>query len=271
MMKLTTFLTFTTLFTFIACNTSENEPDENSKSETVESLDSTTQTANVNPHLLSVAKWDSLSFEGDYFIINFKGVSTETEAIEVVDSLLPTFPDAGYLWIPDFASLSGKELFVVFLDQSKYKFSILETLQNNKIEHPGIYAVNVNQTTDRWVAYSPIDIRINGEKQKMILTYATPEDSEEYANEGGEDWGWFVNDVGEYFRQNHPEVQMESVFYSGLLPAEIEALEDELDLEGFCYIFTDGKNKMVVGHDMPDFVISEACIFFGFEEPDFGY
>ena len=139
---------------------------------------------------LANEKWDSLSYEyiqgqdKEYYILSYAGVETEKEAISMVDSLKPNFKNAGYLWIPDFESLSGKEMFAVFLDQSPYKSSVMTSLQENKKDVPGIYMVRVNHSEDRWEAYSPIDIRINKERQKMIWTYATPEDQDEYAEEG---------------------------------------------------------------------------------------
>lgn len=227
----------------------------------------------VHPGFLSVTKRDSLcGNDYNYYVVSYAGVAKEEDAIQLVDSLLPSFPNAGYLWIPDFASLSGKEMFAVFLDQGKYPSYILEeTVQKYKQKIPGIYVVRVDHNSERWVAYSPLDIRINNEKQRMILIYATPEDEDEYAEQGGEDWGWFVNDVGEYFADHHPEIIFESVYYSGLLPEEIKMLEDAVEPEGFGYILVDGKEMSFIGHDMPGSVISSACEFFGFQAPDSDY
>lgn len=271
-----TYLLLLAVIAFTACSennsTSDNHISENSNSD--KDSVSTEIVKEPKEYFLSKVNWDSIaSTEKLCYVLNYAGTSTEEEAIQKVDSLLPNFPNAGYLWIPDFSSLSGKEMFAVFLDKSPYRYSIMENMQNWKQDNPGIYLVKVDQSNERWVAYSPIDIRINGEKLKMILTYAEPEEVESYYEEGGEDWGWFVNDVGEFFADNHPEVMMESVFNSGLLDSEIQSIENELgdELEGFCYIFVDGKKKMVVGHDFSQSVISQACDFFGYELPDFGY
>ena len=247
-----------------------NSSDEESDSDTTET-DSVATEVLENENFLSVEKWDSTAwdFNGskEYYIISYAGLADEAEAIAMVDSLKPDYPNAGYLWIPDFASLSGKELYAIFLDQSAYKFSIMESYQKQKKANKGTYLVRVNQSEERWEAYSPIDIRINGERQKMILTYSTPEDEESYAEEGGEDWGWFVNDVSTYFADNHPEIIFGSVYGDGLLDEEIESIESEMELEGagFGYIFMDGKEKGWAGHDMPEGVISQACEFFGFD------
>lgn len=259
------------LLTLISCENAAEKVENNPEITT--NLTQDTEVVAENPAFLSLEKWDALKNQetDEYYIVNYAGAETEKEAIDMVDSLAQRFPEAGYLWIPDFASLSGKALYAIFLYQGKYDFSALEFLQKNKNDIDGLYAVRVDQSKERWVAYSPINIRVNGEKSKMILTYATPEDEEAYANEGGEDWGWFVYDVTTYFNEHHPEVLFESVYYSGLLPEEIESLEKELELDGFCYIFLDGKNKYVAGHDLPESVITSACEFFGFAEPDFGY
>lgn len=259
------------LLALIGCENAAEETENNT--EIISNLTQDTVAVAENPNFLSLEKWEALKNQetDEYYIVNYAGAATEEKAIDIVDSLIQYFPEAGYLWIPDFVSLSGKELYAVFLYQDKYDFSVLEFLQKNKNDIDGLYVVRVDQSTERWVAYSPIDIRVNGEKSKMILTYATPEDEEAYFNEGGEDWGWFVHDVTTYFNEHHPEVLFESVYYSDLLPEEIESLEEELELEGFCYIFLDGKNQYVTGHDLPESVITNACEFFGFAEPDFGY
>lgn len=150
----------------------------------------------------------------------------------------------------------------------------MESYQAQKSKNKGTYLVRVNQDKERWEAYSPIDIRINGERQKMILTYAKPEDEEEYANEGGEDWGWFVNDVGQYFTDHHPEIEMGNVYGSGLLPEEIEKIENKLELgddPGFGYVFLNGSKMGWASHDMSQSIISDACEFLGFPDPDLGY
>lgn len=270
-MKLLPYLT-ATLLLMAACNNAETTPDETTTNEQETDV-STPEVVEENEAFLSVTKWDTLKYEDtdEYYIISYAGTETEENAIAMIDSLQASFPNAGYLWIPDFKSLSGKELYAIFLDQSKYEWEIMESLQKLKSDNEGIYLVRLNQSEERWVAYSPIDIRINGEKQKMILTYATPEDEEAYFAEGGEDWGWFVHDVTTYFNDNHPEILFESVFYSGLLPAEIEKLEEKVQPEGFCYIFIDGSEYGITGHDLPDGVIYNACEFFGFEAPEYGY
>ncbi|CAG5087220.1 hypothetical protein CRYO30217_03420 [Parvicella tangerina] len=99
----------------------------------------------------------------------------------------------------------------------------------------------------------------------MILIYAKPEDEEIYAEEGGEDWGWFVNDVSEYFTNNHPQVLFANVYHDGLTDKEIKQIEDELQPEGFGYVFIDGNKKGWAGHDMPGSVIRSAEEFFGLE------
>ncbi len=271
-MKLPILLTVLAASLLVACTEATGEEVTNETSPSTSSMQGDSSIGlETHPAFLSSIRWDTINDEGDYYILNYAGTPSEEEAVALVDSLIPSFPNAGYLWIPDFASLSGKELFAVFLDQNKYKYGIMESLQAHKTDMEGIYVVNVSQDSERWVAYSPIDIRINGEKAKMILTYATPEEEEAYFNDGGEDWMWFVSDVQTYFNENHPEILFESVYYCDLLPEEIEQLEQELDLEGFCYIFTDGKNKAVMGHDLSDFVIAEACEFYGFEAPDYGH
>lgn len=257
----------------ISCGSSEQD----SSTDISENVETNTPEDLVNENFLSVEKWDSLAYEYEgnksYYIINYAGHEDEESAIAMVDSLKPNFPNAGYLWIPDFASLSGKEMYAVFLDQTTDELEIMDNFNALRKDNKGTYVVRVNQDEERWEAYSPIDIRVDGKKQKMILIYARPEDEEKYAKEGGVDWEWFVADVGSYFGGHHPEILFASVFGSNFLENEIKKIEDQLDLgedPGFGYVFMDGEKLGWAENDMPKNVISQACDFFGLPEPDSG-
>lgn len=255
-----------------SCQFSEAQADEEIiQADTEEELD-TKEVQVDNESFLSLTKWNTLiGEEEEYYIINYAGIAEEEKAIEKVDLLKKTYPNAGYLWIPNFSSLSGTEVYAVFLDQGNDQTEILKSLENLIIEHTNVYAVKVNQSNERWEAYSSNDIRINGKRintevKREILIYQTPQDQEEYEEEGGSDWAYFTDQVTEYFKSKHPEVKVDFL-YDSKPSEEIKLLEKELDLEseGFGYILNDGGKLHFISHNMPDVVISQACDFFGFK------
>ena len=260
---------------FMACETADTESkaDETNVVSKANADTASTDEAEVVPefiapkYFLSKEKWAEKPVDyGQIYIINYAGAETQERAIAIVDSLIPTFPNAGYLWIPDFESLSGEELYAVFITSEPSKYSIEDELKKCKADLPKSYIVKVNHTDERWVTYSPLDVRINKKKQPIVAIYEEPAAGDEYASDGGEDWGWFVNDVNTYFGDNHPEVIFTSIYHGGLTDGEIKKIEEDMELEGFGYVLIDGKNREFVGHDMPGGVISVACEFFGLED-----
>jgi hypothetical protein len=244
----------------------ENESDLDTSS-VANSSESIEEKEKVSEYFLSKEKWAEKPVDyGQIYIINYAGAENQERAIAIVDSLIPTFPNAGYLWIPDFESLSGKELYAVFITSEHAKYSIEDELKKCKADLPKSYIVKVSHTDERWVSYSPLDVRINKKKQPIVAIYEEPAAGDEYASDGGEDWGWFVNDVTTYFGDNHPEVIFTSIYYGGLTDGEIKKIEEDMELEGFGYVLIDGKNREFVGHDIPGGVISLACEFFGLED-----
>ncbi len=248
-----------------ACQSSEVESaDKNDEIETVEEIPV------INESLLTLEKWETVANKDKaYYILNYAGVESEERAAAMVDSLKKYFPKAGFLWVPDYASLSGKKLFSVFLDQSNDFTEILTSLENQKVKYPAIYVVKVNQSKDRWTAYSPIDIRVNDLKQKRILIYEEPqevseEDEDEY---GSGDWAWFTDDVSQYFKKKHPTVECSYFYQIELLPIEIDYLKKKLPLEGLGYVLINGDKTSFIKHNMSHEVIAQACKFFGFKVP----
>ena len=201
-----------------------------------------------------------------FYIISVGGHESAVDAASEVLELRKQHENAGYLWIPDYESLSGKEMYSTFIGPFNYMEDCMPALVDYKRKHPGAYGLKVAHQQERYEFHSFYDIRRNGKKQKLILIYSTPEDEEAYAEDGGEDWGWFVNDVSEYFSGAYPdEIVMSSVYGGWLTEEEIGKLESELKPEGFGYILVDGNRKYFTPHDLPDGVISSACEFFELE------
>jgi len=214
----------------------------------------------------TITKVNDSEYPNGFYIINVSASANVNGAVSHVQKLQKKGHPSGYLWLPDYESISNKELYAVFIGPFYGLDSCVKYLVEYQKEKPKAYAIKVNHEKKRFVIHSKFDFRINNKKQYMILTYATPEDQEEYAEDGGEDWGWFVNDVANYFTKYHEDqVYFGSAYYSYFNKKDIAQLVDELDLGGFGYVLIKGNEKSFIPHDMPDGVISDACKFFGFE------
>ncbi|MEZ4937829.1 MAG: hypothetical protein R2799_09580 [Crocinitomicaceae bacterium] len=245
-------------FLAIACG-SNNETNESPRSDSNKEskTDSTeTQTQLIPPVEIKDYAW----------IINISATPDQTEASSEVQKLMGKNPEGkyGYLWIPDYKSLSGKELFVVFQGPYMSMDNAMEELIEIQKTNPNSYAVKASKESDtREAIYGKFDIRINNKKENIVLIYATPKDEEEYT---GEDWGWFVNDVSEYMQKEVDNLYIGSLYRSWFTEKDIQKIEKELSPEGFGYIcIKPNGEKIFIGHDMPDGVISQMCSFFEYE------
>jgi len=245
-----------------SCNNAKNDEGNDKTS----GNDSSKSTNKETAYVPEIQKTTFNKSGADFYIISVGSTTDVDEAVRQVKDLRVKGHPAGYLWIPEFPSLSKKEIYSVFIGPFNSMDTTIKYLENYKKTDPNAYAVRVAKESKRTTILGKFDIRINDIRQYLILTYAKPKEVEEYFNEGGEDWGWFTGDVWEYFNKNYPEkVLMSSVYMGWLTPSDIKTLERELSLDGFGYIFINGKKKSFTVHDMPDGVISNACAFFGLE------
>ncbi len=257
-MKNTYFLIIGLFFILSCSENKESKEEANSKTDSVTVVPEKKEPA--------IAKVDDKKYPYGFYLINVSATANSDEAIQQVQSLQAKGHPAGYLWLPDYESLSKKDLYAVFIGPFSRIDTCIKYLSSYQKEVPNAYAVKAKHSKKRITIHNKFDIRANGKRQYMILTYATPADSEEYAEGGGEDWAWFVDEVAQYFDKYHPnDVYFGSIYYSWFTKKDIAKLVEELDLEGFGYILVKGKEKDFVPHDMSDGVISEACDFFGFE------
>jgi len=197
-----------------------------------------------------------------YFIQTASHEKAE-DAIEKVKELKKTYAKCGYLWIPDYESLSGKALFVSLIGPYISSDECIKELNKYKKTDAKAYALKADHKKERYEIHHSFDIRINGKKQKLVLIYSTPGDE---ANYTGEDWGWFVHDVTGYFGNYYNGIVMiSSVYRSWYSDEEIKSLQNELNPEGFGYVLVDGNKKMFLNHDVSSSIIDEACRFFALE------
>jgi hypothetical protein len=216
-----------------------------------------------------IKKTTGYSNGSDFYIISINGTADVKEAAGQVKALKAKGHPAGYLWIPEYPSLSKKELYSVFIGPFSNIDTTILYLENYKKSNPKAYAVKVGKTNERVTIMGKYDIRKNDLRQFLILIYSTPEDEEAYT---GEDWGWFVNDVSTYFSTQYPDkVYIGSVYGSWFTKQDIKDMKQELDLEGFGYVLINGKKKLFLNHQPSSGVIAEACDFFGLENKEMEY
>jgi len=260
-MKLS-FLLLSFLFLLVSCG-EDTANQSKEKDAPKEETDSTQVQEEKLEEILEKENELPISERG-FWIINIAAAETEQEAIRQVIELRKKDPKYGYLWIPDFTSLSGKELFAIFKGPYSMESDVLPVLLEHKKEHPKSYAVKVLDTeTNRYTIHGKFDFRLNKKKQNLVLTYSRPEDVTEYAESGGEDWAFFVDDVRTYMKEHHPDLKFESLYYSGYSDAIIKKIQKELDLEGFGYIcIKPNGEKFFIPHDFPQDIIEQINVFF---------
>lgn len=256
------------LLLFISACASNNSKVEENKgikdSVKTETIVETIKTASPE-----IEKISDSTTKAPFYAINITAYSNIDSAIIKVKELREKYKNINYLWMPDYKSISNKELYLVFMGPIKSLEKCIDSLKIYKKENPAAYAVVVNHIETRTVFHSPLDIRVNNKFQNQILIYSTPEDEQAYAESGGEDWGWFTNDVSEYFgKVYNGKVMVSSIGYSVLSESDIAKLKKELNLEGFGYILVKKGGRTFIPHSPPDEIISSACEFFGYEVPD---
>jgi len=202
-----------------------------------------------------------------FFIVNVQAFQTSDSAIAKVKELRKTNKNVNYLWLPDYESLTNKQLFVVFLGPYQYQSDCTKALFEYKKIVPSAYAVYAQHSKTRIVVYSWSDIRIDGVKQFLILSYAKPEEENEYFQSGGEDWSWSQQDVDQHFDENYSNKVLTGNVYNGnLTDDEIKELEKKLDItpdSGFGFVLVKGKDfKFVNGYNPSSMVIDAAYEFF---------
>jgi hypothetical protein len=254
MKKLTSLLLC--LISLFSCNQSSQNKEDNK--------DSTTATEQA--YVPEIEKTSDKTMKSDFFIISTAGAADVKDAVAQVKKLQSEGHPAGYLWMPDYESLNNKEMYSVFVGPFAEMDTCIRYLEIYKKTKAEAYAVKVQHKKERVVINNKFDIRINDVRQFLILTYSTTKDEEKYAADGGEDWGWFTNDVATYFNKNHADKVIFGSVYNGWLnPVDIKQIEKEMQLKGFGYVLIKGKEKTFLSHNLPDGIISETCTFFGLE------
>jgi len=261
-MKSTTFSIFFVFFViFISCNSGKNKE--------LNEADQTEDQYNPEMDRKVLEAISDLNTTAPFFIINVEATDDEFVASDKVRDLRKTYEKANYLWIPDYASLSGKKLYSVFIGpfELSEEEAVMKELLNRKKTDKNAYALLVSHEDKRVEMHDKYDFRVNGKKQKLILAWADPLKAEEYFDAGGEDWGWYMNEVSEYFATNYGDKVKMYYMPAWVTEKELRKLVSDAggNPEVFGYVFLDGTKKSYVKHN-PSFVVIEAALkFFGFQ------
>ncbi len=90
----------------------------------------------------------------DFYIINTMAVNTEQAARNEKEKLVAKGYKAGYLWIPDYPSLSKARLFTVYIGPFFSQFNCELAVENYRKDHPDAYGTLVSDSKRR--------VQING-------------------------------------------------------------------------------------------------------------
>ncbi len=98
--------------------------------------------------------------EGPIYIINITAYANEKDAIEKVKQLKSIGYKSGYLWIPDYPSLSGKKLFVTFLGPYYTQKSCEYAVEIFRKSQPDAYGVLISNEKKRIEIWGVDNIKI---------------------------------------------------------------------------------------------------------------
>ena len=112
----------------------------------------------------AIAQNSQINSKG-FYVINVAAVKTESEAKTKVTSLINEGNFASYLWIPDYASLSGAKYFLVYIGPFYSQHDCEVATQEYRKKNPSAYGLLVSPTNKR--------VQING-IGKVVVTDNEP-------------------------------------------------------------------------------------------------
>ena len=95
----------------------------------------------------------------DFYIVGITATEFEEEAEDMARNLRKSGSAADYLWIPDYKSLSGAEMFVVYIGPFYDVETCAEVVESYRESSENIYGVLVSNSSSRVEIYGIDDIR----------------------------------------------------------------------------------------------------------------
>jgi hypothetical protein len=96
-----------------------------------------------------------------YYIVNIAAVPSEQSAIEQSQKLTQSGKPSGYLWIPSYASLSGAQMYCVYIGPFETQYECEVATETIKKEKPGVYGLLVSNENKRVQINGLGDVTIN--------------------------------------------------------------------------------------------------------------
>jgi hypothetical protein len=84
-----------------------------------------------------------------FYVINVAATKSEMEAKKLVNGLLNNGYNADYLWIPDYASLSGALFYSVYIGPYSTQYDCEVATEDYRKDHPEAYGLLVSQDKKR--------------------------------------------------------------------------------------------------------------------------
>lgn len=103
-----------------------------------------------------------------YYIINVAAVKTESEAKNKALEILNKGYKSGYLWIPEYASLSGANFYSIYIGPFATQYECEVATEEYRKKHPEAYGLLVSQENQR--------VQINGLGKVVVSKNKTLQD-----------------------------------------------------------------------------------------------
>lgn len=122
-----------------------------------------------------------------FYIVNVAAVTTEGEAKTKAQALIKKGNEAGYLWIPDYASLSGAKFYSVYIGPYSTQYDCEIATENYRKINPQAYGLLVSQDNKR--------VQINGIGKVTVTEKSTANLQKNYKHLRGKYIKYLFGDV----------------------------------------------------------------------------
>jgi hypothetical protein len=120
------------------------------------------QTAEQAPQIAEdTPKPENQEIKPPFYIVNIAAVPTEQAAMEQSQKLKQAGKPSGYLWIPNYASLSGAQMYSVYIGPFATQYECEVATETIKKEKPGSYGLLVSNENKRVQINGIGDVTIN--------------------------------------------------------------------------------------------------------------
>jgi len=120
------------------------------------------QKGRKNNNAVSVSRSSMNTDQNSFYIVSVDAVISERDAQEKAFNLRQSGYSANYLWIPDYASLSGAQMYAVYIGPYSSQYECEVATENYRKIQPGVYGLLVNQSRQR--------VQINGIGKVKVST-----------------------------------------------------------------------------------------------------